>query len=115
MTSAIFGRGSPITEEDYLALAGDARARRALRRSLHVTPAPTPRCQHISSELEFALRQAAGIPWYLLVEQQTGALHLYELVAGRYKERSVTKAGEVSHLTEPVVAAISPEDLLPPG
>ncbi|GGQ40719.1 Uma2 family endonuclease [Couchioplanes azureus] len=58
---------------------------------------------------------AAGIPWYLIVEQETGALHLHELAAGKYKERSVTKVGEVLHLTDPVVAEISPEDLLPPG
>jgi len=56
----------------------------------------------------------AGIPWYLLVEQETQALHLYELAAGHYRERSVTRPGEVLHLTEPVAASIAPEDLLPP-
>jgi Uma2 family endonuclease len=56
---------------------------------------------------------AAGIPWYLLVEQATQGLHLHELVNGHYQERSVTMPGERLHLTEPVVAAIAPEDLLP--
>ena len=56
---------------------------------------------------------AAGIPWYLLVEQETQALHRYDLAGGRYLERSVTKPGEVLLITEPVVAAIAPEDLLP--
>jgi Uma2 family endonuclease len=56
---------------------------------------------------------AAGIPWYLLVDQETQALHLYQLTAGHYREHSVTKPGEVLHLTEPVAATIEPEDLLP--
>jgi Uma2 family endonuclease len=56
---------------------------------------------------------AAGIPWYLLVEQETQALHLYELSDGHYRERSVTKTGDVLHLTEPITASIAPENLLP--
>jgi Uma2 family endonuclease len=56
---------------------------------------------------------AAGIPWYLLVEQKTQALHLYKLAAGHYHEHSAANPGEVLHLTEPVVATIAPEDLLP--
>jgi Uma2 family endonuclease len=57
---------------------------------------------------------AAGIPWYLLVEPSTGALHLYELAGDRYMERSVTGVGQKLHLTDPVDATISPADLLPP-
>jgi Uma2 family endonuclease len=57
---------------------------------------------------------AAGIPWYLLVEQETGALHLYGLAGDKYTERSVTQVGDVLHLTDPIEATISPEDLLPP-
>ncbi|MDT4990949.1 MAG: hypothetical protein QOH97_841, partial [Actinoplanes sp.] len=57
----------------------------------------------------------AGIPWYLLVEQETGALHLYRLVGDRYKEQSVTRAGQALELTEPVQVTIFPADLLPPG
>lgn len=184
MTSAIFGRGMPMTEEEYLALGETSERVELFDGSLYVTPAPTPRHQHISSELKFALRSAArsaglhvheavnvrlqpgripipdlavtekinfdelvidaeavrlvceivspsnastdrvlkmhyyavaGIPWYLLVEQETGALHLYELAGDHYVERSVTKPGEVLHLTEPVDAILTPEDLLPPG
>jgi Uma2 family endonuclease len=57
---------------------------------------------------------AAGIPWYLLVEQETGALHLYGLSDGTYIERSVTRVGDILELTDPVKVTISPQDLLPP-
>ncbi|MEO3780419.1 Uma2 family endonuclease [Micromonospora sp. B11E3] len=56
---------------------------------------------------------AAGIEWYLLVEQENGTLHLYQRQGRHYVERSVTKAGEVLELTEPVRASIRPEDLVP--
>ncbi|MGX6602368.1 Uma2 family endonuclease [Micromonosporaceae bacterium Da 78-11] len=56
---------------------------------------------------------AAGIRWYLLVEQQTCVLHLYELVGTAYAERSVIRPGEVLQLTDPVIAAIDPADLQP--
>ncbi|MEV1285752.1 Uma2 family endonuclease [Micromonospora sp. NPDC049679] len=55
----------------------------------------------------------AGIGWYLLVEQETGALHLHRLDGRHYVEHSVTKPGDLLRLTEPVVAEISPEALLP--
>jgi len=57
----------------------------------------------------------AGIPWYLLVEQETGTLRLYGLDGDKYLEHSVTLPGEVLHLTEPVQATISPGQLLPPS
>lgn len=57
---------------------------------------------------------AAGIPWYLIVEQDTGALHLYELAGRQYREHSVTQPGDVLRLTDPVDATIAPEALLPP-
>lgn len=183
MTSALFGRELPTTEEAFLAF-GETRERIELfDGSLYVTPAPTPRHQYISSELLTTLRlaaraaglhvheavnvrlrpgripipdlvitgpidfdesvidaaavrlvceivspsnasadkvlkmhyyAAAGIPWYLLVEQDTGALHLYGLVGEQYHERSVTRPGEVLELTDPVTATIVPESLLPP-
>lgn len=56
---------------------------------------------------------AAGIEWYLLVEQQTGALHLYQRRGGHYLERSVTKPGDTLELSEPVHATIRPEELVP--
>jgi Uma2 family endonuclease len=56
----------------------------------------------------------AGIGWYLLVEQDTGALHLYRLAGGHYVEHSVTRPGETLTLTDPVTATLSPESLLPP-
>ncbi|MCZ7477489.1 MULTISPECIES: Uma2 family endonuclease [Micromonospora] len=55
---------------------------------------------------------AAGIEWYLLVDQETLTMHLYQRQGAHYVERSVTKAGEVLELTDPVHATIRPEDLL---
>ncbi|WP_431878785.1 Uma2 family endonuclease [Micromonospora marina] len=56
---------------------------------------------------------AAGIEWYLLVEQGTGTLHLHRRQGRHYREVSVTKPGAVLELTEPVRATIRPEDLVP--
>jgi Uma2 family endonuclease len=183
MTSAIFGRGRSVTEEEFLALDEISERVELFDWSLNVTPAPTPLHQYISGELFVALRPAArkmglyvlegvnvrlqlgripipdliisekidyrnpvidasavrfvceivspsnaatdkvlkmhyyataGIPWYLLIEQDTGALHLHELIGNHYVERSVTKMGEALHLTDPVDATLYPADLLPP-
>ncbi|MEU5787774.1 Uma2 family endonuclease [Micromonospora purpureochromogenes] len=56
---------------------------------------------------------AAGIEWYLLVEQETGTLHLYRRQGSQYVEQSVTRTGDVLVLTEPVKATIRPEELVP--
>ncbi|HEY0700062.1 MAG TPA: Uma2 family endonuclease [Micromonospora sp.] len=56
----------------------------------------------------------AGIPWYLLVEQETANLHLYRLDGEHYVEQSVGVGG-VLRLTEPVIAEIAPAALLPGG
>jgi len=181
MTSAIFGRSLPMTEEEFLALGESPERVELLDGSLLVTPAPTPRHQHISRKLANALDAsssalyvveavnvrlqpgripipdivlaevidfdnpivdaeavqlvceivspsnasadkvlkmhyyaAAGIPWYLLVEQETCSLHLYRLSGTHYVEHSVTHAGQLLRLKEPLVAMIAPEDLLPP-
>ncbi|MGW0436348.1 Uma2 family endonuclease [Micromonospora sp. NPDC003197] len=55
----------------------------------------------------------AGIPWYLLVEQDTGTLHRYRLDGQHYIEESVTTPGQTLHLTDPVNAEIAPSELLP--
>lgn len=55
---------------------------------------------------------AARIDWYLLIEQETLTMHLYQRQGAHYVERSVTKAGEVLELTDPVRATIHPEELL---
>jgi Uma2 family endonuclease len=182
MSSAIFPRAMPMTEEEYFALGETPDRVELFDGSLLVTPAPTPRHQHISRRLANALEASgpalyvveavnvrlrpglipipdiviteaidfdspvidaeavhlvceivspsnaatdkvlkmhhyavAGIPWYLLVEQETGALHLYRLVGDRYKVQSVTRAGQALELTEPVQVTIFPADLLPPG
>ncbi|WP_200206593.1 Uma2 family endonuclease [Micromonospora coerulea] len=56
---------------------------------------------------------AAGIEWYLLVEQETGALRLYRRQGSHYAEHSTTTRGQTLTLTEPVQATIRPEDLVP--
>ncbi|MGV9215659.1 Uma2 family endonuclease [Micromonospora sp. RB23] len=56
---------------------------------------------------------AAGIEWYLLVEQESLTLRLHRLEGSRYVQRSATRIGEVLELTEPVRATIRPEELLP--
>lgn len=55
---------------------------------------------------------AAGIEWYLLVEQETLTMHLYQGQGSQYVERSVTEPGETLELTEPVPATIRPEQLV---
>lgn len=182
MTSAIFGRGLPLTEEEFLALGEYPERVELFDGGLLVTPAPTPLHQYISRKLANALDvptpglyvveavnvrlqpgripipdivitgkidfsapvidadavelvceimspsnasadkvlkmhhyAAAGIPWYLLVEQETGALHLYRLAGSHYVEHSVTYPGTLLRLEEPVEATIAPEDLLPPS
>lgn len=57
----------------------------------------------------------AGIPWYLLVDPQSGILVLYRLTDGNYAEHATAKPGDPLLLTEPVVVAIDPAELLPPG
>jgi Uma2 family endonuclease len=57
----------------------------------------------------------AGIEWYLLVEQETGALHLYELSGGEYVQHAVAEPGQVLRMTEPLTADLHPEALLPPS
>ena len=172
-----------MTEEEFFALGETHERVELFDGSLYLTPAPTPRHQHISSELKFALRPAsadaglyvheavnvrlqtgripipdlvvtekinfddlvvdaeavllvceivspsnastdrvlkmhyyaaAHIPWYLLVEQETGTLHLHGLSGEHYVEVSVAKVGDVLRLAEPLDATIAPEDLLPP-
>jgi Uma2 family endonuclease len=179
----MFGRGLPMTEEEFLNLEATNERVELFDGSLYVTPAPTPRHQRISSRLMMMLWQpaeraglfvheainvrlqsgripipdlaitgpinfddkiidaesvrliceivspsnasadkvlkmhyyaVAGIPWYLLVEQDTCALHLYELAGETYAKHSVTEVGMTLELTEPVVATLSPADLLPP-
>ncbi|MEH0823382.1 MULTISPECIES: Uma2 family endonuclease [unclassified Micromonospora] len=55
---------------------------------------------------------AAGIEWYLLVEQETGGLRLFRRRGRNYVEHLTVKRGETLTLTEPVHATIRPEDLV---
>jgi Uma2 family endonuclease len=184
MTSTIFGRGMPMTEQEFLALGETSERIELFDGSLFVTPAPTPGHQFISRRLANALDAgadtaglhvseavnvrlrpdripipdivvttsinfnesvvdagavrlvceivspsnastdkvlkmyyyaAAKIPWYLLVEQETGTLRLHELSGDEYIERATAKPGEILRLTEPLTADLDPANLLPPS
>jgi Uma2 family endonuclease len=58
MSSAVFGHGTALTEEEFFALDVQERVE-LMDGSLLVTPAPTPRHQYISSELRAALQAGA--------------------------------------------------------
>ncbi|MEV4821258.1 Uma2 family endonuclease [Micromonospora sp. NPDC049274] len=72
-----------------------------------------PHSATIDRVLKPHLYAEAGIEWYLLVEQESLTLHLYQRQGGHYVERATTKRGEVLELTEPVKATIRPEELVP--
>ncbi|MGS2613499.1 Uma2 family endonuclease [Micromonospora sp. LZ34] len=72
-----------------------------------------PHTATIDQVLKMHYYAAAGIEWYLLVEQETLTIHLYQRQGDHYVERSVTRAGEVLELSEPVRATIRPEQLVP--
>jgi Uma2 family endonuclease len=182
VTTAIFGDGQQMSEAEFFALDEAPERIELFDGSLHVTPSPSYRHQHIAGELIIALKPAArraglyafeavnvrleprrivipdlvitshfdfasigdamdmrlvceiispsnastdkvlkmhyyataGIPWYLIVEQDTAALHLYKLAGTTYVEHSVTKVGEILELTDPIVATIDPADLMLP-
>jgi Uma2 family endonuclease len=94
---------------DFDELVVDASAVRLVCEIISPSNAATDRV------LKMHYYAAAGISRYLLVEQQTGTLRLFELAGDKYVEAQTAKAGEVLRLTEPVVVDLVPEDLLPPG
>jgi Uma2 family endonuclease len=56
----------------------------------------------------------AGIPWYLLVEQQPElVLRLLRLENGHYAEHATGRPGRPLRLTDPVAVELDPEVLLP--
>lgn len=59
MTTAIFRNQRPMTEAEFTALDESPERIELFDGGLHVTPAPTPRHQHVQGELFVALRQPA--------------------------------------------------------
>ncbi|MEU7776635.1 Uma2 family endonuclease [Micromonospora parva] len=72
-----------------------------------------PHTAVIDRVLKPHLYAAAGIEWYLLVDQESLIVRLHQRQGDHYLERATTKRGEVLELTEPVRATIRPEELLP--
>ncbi|KXK63307.1 hypothetical protein AWW66_04110 [Micromonospora rosaria] len=56
---------------------------------------------------------AAGIDWYLLVDQATGVLRLYRRQGAHFGEHATAKPGEPLALDGPVTVTVDPADLLP--
>ncbi|MEU4529345.1 Uma2 family endonuclease [Micromonospora ureilytica] len=81
--------------------------------ALLVGEVSAPHTATVDRVLKPHLYAAAGVGWYLLVEQESLTVHLYQLQGSHYVERSTTRAGEVLELAEPVRATIRPEDLVP--
>ena len=74
----------------------------------------SPRNASTDRVLKMHYYAAAGIQWYLLIEQDTAAMHLYRLVDGGYQEYAIARPGQTLTLTDPVTALIEPGALLPP-
>ncbi|MFY1704253.1 Uma2 family endonuclease [Micromonospora sp. WMMA1923] len=63
--------------------------------------------------LKMHYHAAAGIDWYLLVEQATGVLRLYRRRNRHFVEDSTGKPGDPLTLVDPVRVSVDPADLLP--
>ncbi|AGL20882.1 hypothetical protein L083_7372 [Actinoplanes sp. N902-109] len=55
---------------------------------------------------------AAGIPWYLIVDQPSDEMHLHQLSGAHYIHHSVTARGEKLHLPPPIDADVDTAGLL---
>jgi len=53
----------------------------------------------------------AGIPWYLLVDQDPIMLRLFRLDGDKYLEHATATSGELLRLTDPILVDIDPIDL----
>jgi Uma2 family endonuclease len=98
-----------ISDIDFTELVIDASAVRLVCEVISPSNAATDKV------LKMHYYAAAGIPWYLLVEQDTGTLRLFELSGDRYVEHSSAKVGQTLEMTAPISVVIDPRDLLPPS
>jgi Uma2 family endonuclease len=58
---------------------------------------------------------AAGIAWYLLIDQKTTEMQLFRLAGDTYVEHSTARPGEILRLREPVVVNLDPAELSLPA
>ena len=58
---------------------------------------------------------AAGIQWYLLIDQKTTEMQLFRLAGDTYVEHSTARPGGVLRLREPVVVNLDPAELALPA
>ncbi|MEU4566863.1 Uma2 family endonuclease [Micromonospora sp. NPDC023956] len=93
----------PIDLNDPYVAAGDVRL---------VCEIISPGNAATDKVLKMHYHAAAGIEWYLLVEQKSLAVHLYRRQDGHHAEHSSAAPGGLLELTEPVHAVIRPERLL---
>lgn len=65
--------------------------------------------------LKMQLYAEAGIPWFLLVEQEGGSvlLRLFRLDGEKYRLHAAGAAGNPLVITEPIAVTLDPERLLP--
>jgi Uma2 family endonuclease len=61
--------------------------------------------------VKMQLYALAGIPWYLLVDQDPVTLRLYRLDGDHYVEHAAAKPGDVLAMTEPVEIHLDPTAL----
>ena len=95
-------------EIDFDELVIDASAIRLVCEILSPSNADTDRV------LKMHYYAAAGIPWFLVVDPQDGILQLFALDGSAYRQHATGSPGVPLQLTDPVVATIDSERLLPP-
>ena len=120
MSVAVLEHPGPWSEDEYFALGETANRIELIDGSLRASPAPSKRHQHIASNagtdrlLKPQLYAAAGIGWYLRVEQPQDSveLHLQRLDGDHYVPCVVASPGQALASEEPFPFRIEVTSLL---